>query len=634
MTIRVLPRQLVNKIAAGEVIERPGSVVKELIENAIDAGATRLDVEVADGGKKLISVRDDGAGMSAEDLALAFASHATSKLASEEDLLAISTMGFRGEALASVASVSHAHIRTRRKDAEGGYELSASGETIEPVRPCAAAAGTTVTVRDLFFNTPARRKFLRTANTEMGHVSEHVARLALPHAKVAFTLRHNGREIHNLPPAESTHQRLGDLFGGELADALLPLTRRSDRVGIDGLIGLPSAARTGSRWQYFFLNGRYIRDRLLGHALREAFRGLIEPNRSAVAFIFLEIDPAEVDVNVHPTKIEVRFHEPQLVHGALLAALKETLNKANLTPDASLAAAAEAMGQAEPKEADQATEQRRQSLRQALADFFKAAPRPQRRFSFPEPQHAKAAVKPSHTERSSALLGRAQTQQQIARPGSSATELAPESQPRPAPAPPPPPAARQEAIQIHNSYIIAADAEGLIIIDQHALHERLIYNDLKRRLADPDKSGLAGQRLLIPETLEVTAAEAATLEGNAERLAKLGIEVACFGPTAVAIQQFPSLLAERGAPAGEFLREVLDKLTEHESANPEELLEDLLEIMACKAAVKAGERLSGEEIDSLLARRQSADKVSACPHGRPTSLKLTLRELEKQFKRT
>ncbi|MDP7163522.1 MAG: DNA mismatch repair endonuclease MutL, partial [Phycisphaerae bacterium] len=297
MTIRLLPAHLVNKIAAGEIIERPASIVKELIENSLDARATRIDIAVTDGGKAHIRVTDDGEGMDQGDLALTFTPHATSKLANEEDLLKISTMGFRGEALASVVAVSHAHIRTCSRNATGdsGFEIEASGDTVGAVRPCAAAAGTTVTVRDLFFNTPARRKFLRTANTESAHVAEQVARLALPHPHVTFTLTHNDRQVYNLLACESTRRRVCDLFGAELGDVLLPVAQRGrQEVTIAGLIGPPSAARSSGKWQYFFLNGRHIRDRLLGHALREAYRGLIDHNRWPVAFIFVEVDPTDV----------------------------------------------------------------------------------------------------------------------------------------------------------------------------------------------------------------------------------------------------------------------------------------------------------------------------------------------------
>ena len=635
--IRVLPTHLVNKIAAGEVVERPASVVKELIENAIDAGATRIDVSVEDGGRKLIAVTDDGCGMSAEDLALALASHATSKLTSVDDLLGISTMGFRGEALASVGSISHAHIRTRRRDDDGGCEVSASGDTIEAVRPCAAAPGTTVTVRDLFFNTPARRKFLRTVNTEMGHVTERLIRLAIPHPTVAFTLRHNGREVQNLPAVETTGARIRDLFGDKLSEGLLPIAPRGREVGVAGLIGRPEAARGSGKWEYFFLNGRYIRDRLIAHALREAYRGLIDPGQFPVAFIFIEMDPEEVDVNVHPTKIEVRFRNGQLVHGELLAALKDTLNKANLVPRASLGT--EASGRtvsADASESDPAGEQRRDSLRQALADFFKATPPTQPRFSFPERPARTHHGEPPERARSARDDDRPRVPQAppsrftapVGEPAPAGARLEP---PSPSPSPPP-------AIQIHDSYIVTACEDGLVIIDQHALHERVLYNELKERLTGPEGTGAGGrltaQRMLIPETIEVTAAETSLLESNVELLSRLGIEVAAFGPTTVAVQQFPSILAEHGVPPGRFIRETIDKLSEDATTDPERVLEDLLEMMACRAAVKAGDALSPEEIESLLRGSETTEKASSCPHGRPTTLKLTLRELEKQFKRT
>ncbi len=636
-----------NKIAAGEVIERPASVVKELVENAIDAGASRIDVAVEDGGRKLISVSDDGAGMAAEDLAMAFAPHATSKIACEDDLERIETMGFRGEALASIASVSHAHIRTRRREAggapgdAGGHEIEASGETLGPVRPCASAPGTTVTVRDLFFNTPARRKFMRTANTEMGHIGEQVARLALPHPQIAFSLTHNGRQVQKLPAADSTLQRAADLFGTETAQSLIPIIQRRGRVGVAGLISRPDGARATAQWQYFFLNGRYIRDRLLSHALREAYRGVIDPSRCPVALVFVSIDPAEVDVNVHPTKIEVRFRDSQAVHSELLASLRDTLNRANLSPtamiDAPQAPAQSAADAAPPNQpsapaapldetrpSSPQDQKRQASLRQALADFFRSTAPPQPRLGFSEPMSfrrpAPAAEAGTGTVPPSGTVPPFGTVPSCSGEGdnlgqSQTTGLSP------------------GAIQIHNAYIIAACEDGLLIIDQHALHERLIYNDLKRRL---EQGPLAGQRMLIPQTVQVTPAAAATLAARAELLARLGIEVVPFGPTAVAVQQFPSLLAGKGIQPAEFIRELIDKLAEDETADGERVLEDLLAMLACKAAVKAGDPLAAAEIESLLARRADAsvEKASACPHGRPTTLKMTLRDLEKQFKRT
>ena len=614
MAIAVLPTHLVNKIAAGEVIERPASLVKELVENALDAGATRIDVAAEDGGRKLISVTDNGGGMGQDDLALAFAPHATSKISGEDDLFSIATMGFRGEALASVASVSHAHIRTRRPQDDGGFEVSADGESIEPVRPCAAAMGTTVTIRDLFFNTPARRKFLRTSNTEFGHVTEQLTRLALPHPHVAFTLTHNDRETQNLPAAETTGARVRDLFGNDLADALLPIAPTRGDVGVAGLIGRPVAVRSAAKWQYVFLNGRYIRDRTLSHALREAYRGLVDPRSYPVAFVFVEVNPADVDVNVHPTKIEVRFRDSQAVHGAALAALRQTLNAANLSPSADLPATA-----LEEKPTDAAADGHRESLRQALADFFKSTPPPQPRLNLSEPSSDKArpaeheTFSPFESSPLAASHGPKPTQPDLSETG--AHPIAP------APA----------AIQIHNTYVVTACDDGVMIVDQHALHERALYNELRHRLT---AGKLTGQKMLIPETLKVTAAEAESVERQAELLARLGIEIGSFGKDTVAIHQFPSLLAERGASPAEFVREILDRLADDESTDSERVLEDLLQMMACKAAVKAGQPLSGPEIQALLARADELEKSSSCPHGRPTVLKLTLKDLEKQFKRT
>jgi len=618
MSIRVLPVHLVNKIAAGEVIERPASIVKELVENSLDARATRIEITIEDGGKKLISVSDNGCGMDSDDLSRAFVPHATSKLPSEEDLFNISTMGFRGEALASVGSISHAHIRTRRADSPdgGGFEVSASGQTVEDVRPCASAPGTTVTVRDLFFNTPARRKFLRTANTESAHVTEQIARLALPHPGVAFLYKHNSRKVHDLPACETTRQRIADLFGADLADSLISVPKRGDETSMAALIGPPSAARGSGKWQYFFLNGRYIRDRVLSHSLREAYRGLLDPRRWPVAFIFIEVPPADVDVNVHPSKIEVRFKNSQQVHGLILAGLRETLNKSNLTPSASLEP--DVLGPAEPEPADA---ERQDSLRQAMADFFKSAPPPQPHLSFPE-THAPAGGKPPTGPRAESHRPSPDPRPPVAPPV--------EAHPPPT-APTPPPSAVPAAFQVHDSYIVAQCEDGLIIVDQHALHERVIYNDLRNRLAS---GSLTAQRMLIPQSVTVTAAEADLLEANGELLAKLAIEVAPFGPDTVAIQQFPTLLAERGTQGPEFLREVLDRLREDPSADAEQLMEGILQVMACKAAIKANQPLSRDEMESLLARRDEVDKGSSCPHGRPTTLKLTLQDLEKQFKRT
>ncbi len=647
MPIALLSVHLVNKIAAGEVIERPASVVKELVENAIDAGATRIDIAVEQGGAKLISVSDNGCGMDSDDLAMAFVPHATSQIQKEEDPFAIGTMGFRGEALAAIASVSHAHIRTCRlirlvvqasrlqsshceeragetpaPQSVGGHEIEASGESIGQVRPCAAADGTTITIRDLFFNTPARRKFMRTVNTELGHISEQVTRLALPHPNIAFSLTHNNRQVLKLPAADSTRERSADLFGREAADAMLTIQPRGGAVGVAGLLGKPSAARASGQWQYFFLNGRYIRDRLLNHALKEAYRGLIDPSRFPMALVFLTIDPAEVDVNVHPTKVEVRFRDGQSVHGHLLAALRETLSGANLTARAVASPEAAGLGRT-LSEAERSPEQlqRQQSVRAAMAEFFRAIPPPQPRFSFPEPTPGRPVLEPKENCQTAIPLlpqGASSTTIPLLPQGASSQVVS-----STAGVPP--------LMQIHDSYIVTACEDGLLIIDQHALHERVLYNELKVRLS---QGHLPGQRMLMPAVVAASASAAAGLLARTELLARMGIEVEAFGPTSIAVQQFPSLLVARGVTPEEFIKEVMDKLAEDETADSEHLLENLLQMLACKAAIKAGTTLSQAEMLSLLAHRETAEKAAACPHGRPTVLKMTLRDLEKQFKRS
>jgi DNA mismatch repair protein MutL len=623
MPITQLSAHLVNKIAAGEVIERPASVVKELVENALDAGATRIDVVIEDGGKQLIQVTDNGCGMDQADAALAFRCHATSKLSGEEDLFAIHTMGFRGEALASIASVTHASIRTRRPEEQGGWEVIASGAAVNAPVPVAAPAGTTVTIRDLFFNTPARRRFLRTTNTEFGHITEQVTRLALPHPQVAFSLRHNGRETISLPPAETTHRRIADLFAADLAEHLLPMKPRTGDVSVQGYIGSPAGTRSSAKWQYTFLNGRYIRDRMINHAIREAYRGLSMPARYPTAFVFLEVDPADVDVNVHPTKVEVRFKESNRVYGELLSAMRETLNQADLRRNIT----------SDPDRADPVIQDPgawspeaqipganlsdpQPSMRAALADFFQSAPPPQPRLSYPDAHGPSGGGQlpmpvPMRPNRVSA-------------PPATSADI--EADPEETTLPP-----RRWVLQVHDTYLVYQTAGGLAMVDQHALHERVLYNDFQRRLLSGD--GLQGQAMLIPAVVNVSAQEQAMLAEAEDVLSKLGIAVEPFGPTSVAIQQFPTLLTERGVEGPAFLREVLDTLHDDETADEERLLESVLAVMSCKAAIKAGDPITQFEAEELLSAAAGIDKSSACPHGRPTTLHMTLAELEKPFMR-
>ncbi len=608
--IHVLSKHLVNKIAAGEVVERPASVVKELVENALDAGASAIDIVVEDGGRRLISVRDNGSGMSERDLALAFAPHATSKIIEDADLFNIRTMGFRGEALASISAVSHVQAVTRRRDSaeQVGYEIRAEGETISPVRPTpASTGGTTITIRDLFFNTPGRRKFMRTANTEFGHIVAQLVRLSLPNCNVAFSLTHNGKAVHSLGANQSLRQRAGELLGEELSQSFLELDRDERGVKITGLISPPHQSRTSTRWQYFFVNGRYVRDRTLSHALREAYRGLIEPARAPAAILFLEVDPSEIDVNVHPTKIEIRFSNGQTIHSQLLAVLRETLNNADVT-------AALDIDRAEVSDSGGADAGRREGLKQALADFFKSTP-PTGQTEAPVGRMGQYAAGDFRRTPAASY-------------GYAGTQTLPQTTTQVAEVLPAPDRLPIHALQVHNSYIVTTTETGLEIIDQHALHERIIFDELKTRISS---GHLASQRLLIPETVELAQADKTILSERADMLERFGLEVTDFGPGSVAVHALPSLLVERNVPAAEFVRDLLETLAENASAGGDELLDKILATMACKAAIKAGENLTPEEIDSLLARRT---KSASCPHGRPTTLTLTLAELEKQFKRT
>lgn len=577
---------MVNRIAAGEVIERPASVVKEIVENSIDAGATHITVEVEDGGRALVRVIDDGCGIPVNELPLAFAEHATNKLQTDDDLFRIATMGFRGEALASIGAVSQARLLSRTAEQPIAYEIFDRGGLIDQPQAAAGNVGTVVEVRNLFFNTPARRKFLKGSATEFGHISEALLRLAVPHPEISFQLSHNGRAALELP-SDTPRRRWLSAWPEDFAELGLPLDVKDAEIGLIGLIGLPELARPVAKHQFFFLNGRPIRDRFIQHALREAYRGLTEPGRHPAAILLISIPPQDVDVNVHPTKSEVRFRDSSRIHGLILSSVRETLLGSDLAPSAI----------ATPSMAFSATDPQRVELRQRLAEFFKTG-LPE---SSPPPESAPSS--PSPVPLSPAPLSS---------PPLSPVHLS------------------NTAIQLHNSYLVAESEDGLIIIDQHALHERIMYEDLLARLS---RGPLESQRLLIPLPIPANSRQQELLEQIQPLLARLGIEAASIGPDAIAVHAFPSFL-ERLDPA-DFLGELLER-GEQEALdlNHEELLHEVLDMMACKAAVKAGDPLSPAEIEALLARRHLIDRSSNCPHGRPTTLRLTLHDLEKQFKRT
>jgi DNA mismatch repair protein MutL len=595
--IHQLSAALVNRIAAGEVIERPASVVKELVENALDAGASSILVEIEDGGRELIRVTDDGHGIPAGELPLAFAEHATSKIVTDEDLFNISTMGFRGEALASIGSVAHARMLSRTAESDAAYEIFNRGGQISDPQAAAGNVGTAVEVRNLFFNVPARRKFMKAASTEFGHIADAVLRLALPHPGVAFRLINNGKKSLDLPAADAV-SRLLAAWPEEFHEQRLPLEVRDAEIRITGIIGLPELARPTAKHQYLYLNGRHIRDKFIQHALRESFRGLTEPGRHPAAILLIQIPPGDVDVNVHPTKIEVRFKDSGRIHGLVLSGVREKLLGSDLTPSAV------------PMRADNFDTAERADVRATLAAFFQQIPGDLGAPQGPAPLQLHAQQGPAP-----ALEFSAQHAPVDSLPAVPSPHL---------------PTLPATAIQLHNSYLVTETADGMLIIDQHALHERIMYEELKARIT---RGPLESQRMLIPYTVPATSRQTALLEQIQPLLARLGIEVSPFGPNTVAVQAFPTFLSKLDPV--EFMTDLLER-GEQEllDLHDEELLHELMDMMACKAAVKAGDSLTPAEVQALIARKDLVDRSSNCPHGRPTTLRLSLKDLEKQFKRT
>ncbi|GAB4385585.1 MAG: DNA mismatch repair endonuclease MutL [Phycisphaerales bacterium] len=608
-TIRKLPPLLINQIAAGEVIERPASVVKELVENSLDAGAKRIEVDLEGGGIELVRVRDDGCGIPQDELTLALSPHATSKIREAEDLDRIVTMGFRGEALASIASVSRVRLCSRPRGQAEAWEIVGEGEDIAPPRPAAGAPGTIIEVRNLFFNTPARRKFLRTPSTEQGRCLEWLTDLAIAHPGVGFVVRCDGRVRLEAEADQQPRERVLSLLGAELESELIEV--RADHfddargLSLWGLVGRPSIARATPRAQHVFLNGRAVRDRTIQHALKESYRGLVEPGRHPTAVLLIEMSPTAVDVNVHPAKLEVRFRDQSAVHQAVLHAVRGALREHDLTPPASAlhrqpAADLPGEGLAAPGRVQEHVRA------EALVDFLKRGPIPSPtaiRRSLGEPDASQAPERE--------ILPRDDS------PGVDAHLPVP----RPA----------QRVLQVHNSYLVTQDEHGIIIIDQHALHERVMFEQLAARIR---RGPLESQQLLTPATVHVTRRQMERVEDLEALLTRCGITLQALGPQTLGISAFPSLLFQRGVDPVEFVTELLER-AESEDLTPtdEAALHEVLDMMACKAAIKAGDRMSEQEMDELLRLRQSVERSSSCPHGRPTSVRLSIGELERLFHR-
>ncbi|MDO8786790.1 MAG: DNA mismatch repair endonuclease MutL [Sulfuritalea sp.] len=578
--IKPLPELLISQIAAGEVVERPASVLKELLENSLDAGATRIDVQLEEGGVRLIRVVDDGAGIAPDDLPAALARHATSKIASLDDLERVASYGFRGEALASIASVAHVAITSRHSSQSHAFRLRSDANAVEPA---ALAGGTVIEVSDLYFNTPARRKFLKTDATEFAHCDEVVRRMALARPDVAFFLSHNGSAKRRLASADFP-RRAREIIGEEFFPHARPLDATAGPLRLSGLAALPAYSRSGRDEQYFFVNGRYVRDKLLTHAARQAWADILHGQRHPAYVLFLDLDPSGVDVNVHPAKTEVRFRDARGIHQFVFHALQRTL----ATPLSSAAGPAETPPAFVPTAFSHA--------RQSGLAVGEPAARSYLEFARAAFDAAETAVPPAPTvdtqEGTAPLLGFA-------------------------------------IAQLHGVYILAQNANGLVLVDMHAAHERILYEKLKQSL---DAGPPATQSLLVPLLLSASEAEMATAGEQSEALAQLGFAVTAAGPRQLAVRSLPALLA--GGNPVDLVRSLLGDLAEHPASRVVETQRNgLLATMACHGAVRAHRMLSLPEMNALLRQMEETERADQCNHGRPTWVQLSMTELDRLFMR-
>ncbi len=607
MSIRLLPEGVINRIAAGEVVERPASVVKELVENAIDAGARRIDVTVAEGGRALIRVADDGCGMAGDDLPLAIARHATSKLTGDDDLQAITTLGFRGEALPSIAAVSRLEIVSRPAQADAAWALAVAGGAVQAPVPAAHPPGTQVTVRDLFFATPARLKFLKAPRTESQHIADTVNRLAMARPEIGFSLTDDGRAVLRATAErdlldgrlDSRLRRLAVVMGREFAENALRIEAERDGVRLVGYAGLPTLNRATGQHQYLFVNRRPVRDKLLHGALRAAYQDFLARGRYPMAALFLELAPEAVDVNVHPNKTEVRFRAAGVVRGLIVGALKNALAAAGHRASTTVSQAA--LGAMRPLGGG------------AVSSF-----------QYRSPGH--------HSSGSGAATGLAEAVGQYHAP------LAAPSA-RLEPGPPGAAAAADVALsdyplgvargQLHETYVVAQTADGIVIVDQHAAHERIVYERMKAALA---AGGVARQILLIPDVVELDEGAAERLAARRDELAELGLVIEPFGRGAVVVREMPALLGD-GDVKG-LVRDLADELKAFdESIALKERLGEVCGTLACHGSVRAGRRLNADEMNALLRQMEATPHAGQCNHGRPTYVELKLADIEKLFGR-
>lgn len=565
--IKVLPEILINKIAAGEVVERPASVVKELIENSIDAGANEIVIEILRGGKKLIRVSDNGLGMSKEDAILAFERHATSKIYDEDDLYKISTMGFRGEALPSIASVSKVLMVTSEKGSSSGIKIEMDGGKLLSISDVGPSPGTVVEVRDLFFNTPARLAFLKGDNTEISHIVGTVESEALGHPEISFTLKHNKKVILSLPRTNRSIERIHQIYGRGVVENLLevrsgPLSE-NNRITLTGYISNPPFSRADRSLQAAFINKRPIRNLVISHAISEGYHTLMMKDRYAVAFLFLDIDSIEVDINVHPAKREVRLRNPSLIHDIIAKSIRERLSEK--TTEETFQIDGEKIDLPGVKEA----------IERYMKRYEKASLEEERQIDFGLPLRLKSTIS-------------------------------------------------KDFLHAFESYIIAVNKDSVMIIDQHAAHERILYEKLK-------KEKIEIQRLLVPETIELSKKESLLLAENLDKIKTLGLDVEGFGSNTFIIRSIPAIL-QREDPKGVLL-DILTELEKSQGLSRTKEVERMKTLMACHGAIKASQPLNPEEMENLMEELKGTELSHTCPHGRPTMIKLRLSDLEKLFKR-
>ncbi len=587
MPIQLLPQNLVNQIAAGEVVDRPASVVKELVENALDGGATRIEIRLRGGGRDGIEVSDDGSGIAAAELPLAVAAHATSKIGTLNDLISIASFGFRGEALASIGSVSNLTLTSRMVTDQHASAIEVDHGRTSAVRPAASNVGTRVEVKQLFGQVPARRKFLRSEPTEAGRVVEVVESIALGRPQVAFTLWQDDRQTIELAPEQDPIRRVLAILGDAIHGEPLVVNQNSalsadSPLSVWGVMARPSDAKVSAKGLRITLNGRPISDRSLLHAVREAYRGLIEPGRTPVGFLAIEMDPREVDVNVHPAKSEVRFRQPAAIHSLVHRAVKTALRSANLMPELPLGEQVSMQGG-----------WRGDSIAASQSGFAG--------FDVATMRHA---------------LGAAGTETIVA--GMQSPHLLPI------------PIAAKRFLQAGKLWLITSDEEGLVIVDQHALHERVMFERLRAQILS---APLASQSLLVPRIEPASAQQVERLDEAQPLLEKLGFDARPAGPRSIALHGEPVFLIERNVDSMDVLCAWLGRDTFQASGDGEAVLADALDMMACKAAVKAGDGLSDREIAELLGQLDSVERATNCPHGRPTAMRIPWREIERRFGR-